>query len=106
MIVETIDRVWISMGTLTIKNTLEYFRYFFPIILYFVITIRSKPRLLIYSKQKTIAFYVEQKVIRCKLNDFALKWDYIDGQTTLMMTFPLGCTFSKYQKASAVLLNG
>jgi hypothetical protein len=29
-----------------------------------------------------------------------------EAQTTLMMTFPLGCTFSKYQKASDVLLNG
>ena len=32
--------------------------------------------------------------------------NYIDDQTTLMTTFPLGCTFSKYQKASGVLLNG
>ena len=30
----------------------------------------------------------------------------IEDQTTLMMTLPLGWTFSKYQKASGVLLNG
>ena len=67
---------------------------------------KVKPRLLFYGKKKTIAFYVEQKEIRCKLNDFALKWDYIDDQTTLITTFPMGCAFSKYRKASAVSLNG
>jgi hypothetical protein len=47
--------------------------------------------------QRTITYY------EYTLNHWL---NYIDDQTTLMTTFPLGCTFSKYQKASEVLLIG
>ncbi len=45
-------------------------------------------------------------VTGCGMNLMSQMLNAIDDQTTLIMTFPLGCILSKYQNASDVLLNG